>query len=208
MTLNPLPPIGLLSPVVLTLNDVHICESGNYPDKFGQIHKHQLMYWAHNFSNYIPILLEHHPFTWPFFGYVHSITVDGERLLGNMALTKYGVQAVYDYHERHMGSGWSVGILDDKSGLGEVTLCRIPRVSTTHVVTLDNISPDKLNIEKHGIRINGENHDVGDQLVKFVRDIVDFDAQGNQNGVIESMHKLQELMYCNNIDISELSGGK
>lgn len=202
MTLIPLPPVGLLAPIVLTLEDVHICESGNYPDKFGQIHRHQLIQWANNFSDYIPILLEHQPFTWPFFGYVYGVKSVGECLFGNMAFTKYGVQALYDYRERHMGSGWSVGVLDGKTGIGEVTLCRIPRVSTTHVVTLDGISLEKLNVEKYGARqSDGSTNDLGDQIVDMVREIIDFEARGNETGAMLGMKKLQEFMYCNNIHI-------
>jgi len=201
MSLIPLPPIGLLAPIVLTLEDVHICESGNYPDKFGQIHRHQLIQWSNNFSDYIPILLEHQPFTWPFFGYVYEIKSVGERLFGNMAFTKYGVQTLHDYRERHMGSGWSVGVAEGKSNIAEVTLCRMPRVSTTHVVTLEGISLDSLDAKKYGTRhIDGTN-DLGDQIVDIVREIIDFEARGNEEGAILGMKKLQAFMYCNNIHI-------
>lgn len=201
MSLIPLPPMGLLAPIVLTLDDVHICESGNYPDKFGQIHRYQLIQWSNNFSDYIPILLEHQPFTWPFFGYVYGMKTVGERLFGNMAFTKYGVQTLHDYRERHMGSGWSVGVAEGKSNIAEVTLCRMPRVSTTHVVTLEGISLDKLDVKKNGIRHTDGTNDLGDQIVDIVREIIDFEARGNEEGAILGMKKLQEFMYCNNIHI-------
>jgi len=201
MKLTPVPPCGLLAPIVVTLRDVKICETGNYTDKFGAIHRHQFFQWAHNFSDYIPILLEHQPITWPFFGYVFKLDVDGENLCGDIALTRYGAEALYDYKEKHMGCGWSVGIAKDKQSLVEVTLCRRPRVVSTHVVNLDSIDFSKIDLKKYGIRDDGVESDVGDKVVLLVREIIDAEFMGSPSLAAEAMQKLQELMYCNNIRV-------
>lgn len=203
--LIPLPPIGLLAPIVTTWENIKVCEAGDYPDKFGQIHSHQLMMWAAKFSDYIPILLEHQPLTWPFFGYVYKMRALGDSLFADIALTRYGLQALYDYRERHMGSGWSIGILEGKVGIGELTLCRRPRVSSTHIVTLEDLSFDNLKLTQMGARtIDNDNPDIGDQVVRLVREIIDYEARGAEAMAIQSMVELQKLMYANNIHVPNM----
>jgi hypothetical protein len=199
MNLIPLPPVGLLAPIVLNLYDVKICESGNYPDKFGQIHKHQLIQWVNNFS-YIPILLEHHSFTWQFFGYVYDIKCVGESLYATICLTKYGVETLYDYCLRHMGSGWSVGIADNKQSLVELTLCRVPRVSSTHVISLSDIPIDSLSSQPGCKTIDGSN-DVGDKIVTMIREIVNLNAIYCLDKMHEKISELVEYMSYNNVNI-------
>jgi hypothetical protein len=191
-----------MSPIVLTLNDVHICETGNYPDKFGQIHRYQLFQWVNNFTEYIPVLLEHQPITCSFFGYVFDLRVEGEKLLSTIALTKYGVQALYDYRERHMGSGWSVGIGLGKQNLVEVTLCKVPRVSSTHMVTLEGVRLTADDVQKYTNMYAGNAETAKiDELVVIIRDIVHHESNGNEPKMIESMQRLKEFVCRNQIAI-------
>lgn len=206
MPLISLPPVGLIAPIVTTWQDVHVCEAGIYPDKFGQIHAHQLIMWASKFKNYeyIPILLEHHPFTWAFFGYVYGMRCRGNSLYADFAFTRYGLQALQDYRERHMGSGWSIGIAEGKTHICEITLCRRPRVASTHVIALENISFDGLKTENMGVRnTDGESSDVGDQLVACVRSIVDCTAIGDMVRLEETMRDLRKILSENNITMPD-----
>jgi hypothetical protein len=207
--LIPTAPAGLLAPTVYTLRDVKICEEGNYQDKFGQIHRHQLIHWAANYanlaakSNYAPLLLEHHPFTAPFFGYVYRIYVKDSFLMGDICLTKYGVEAFLEYKERFMGCGWSVGVLEGKSCIGELTLCRHPRVSTTHIMSLGEVNIDQKRLIGTGMRTQDGEVPVGDQIVKLVRDIVDLEFRGAQTSMEEKMAELQKLIIDNKVRLSE-----
>lgn len=206
MSLISLPPIGLIAPIVTTWEDVHVCEVGVYPDKFGQIHAHQLIMWSAAFKNdkYIPILLEHQPFTWAFFGYVYGMRCRGNSLYADFALTRYGLQALRDYRDRHMGSGWSIGIAEGKTHICEITLCRRPRVSSTHVISLENISFDGLKSENMGVRnINGESSDIGDKLVACVRSIVDCTATEDMVRLEDVMKELRKILSENNITMPD-----
>lgn len=207
--LVPVPPAGLLAPIIVRWENIKICESGVIlEDKFGQIHRHQLFQWVMNFDGFVPMYLEHQPLTLPFFGYFYSLRVDKENLHGDVALTRYGLEAVRDYSERHMGSGWSVGISEGKQSLAEITLCRVPRVSTTHVVALDGISFKKLDVKKYGIRSdNGTessvDSDIGDQIVGLVREIIDCQARDSLTIARELMEQLRVICYCNNVRIPQ-----
>lgn len=202
MNLISLPPAGLLAPIVTTWENIHVCEAGIYPDKFGQIHSHQLIMWAASFTNYIPMMLEHQTFTWPFFGYVSGMRAKGTGLYTDFAFTRYGLEALHDYREKHMGSGWSIGITEGKKSVGEITLCRQPRVSTTHVVTLEDLSFDNIKLKQMGIRdADNPSSDIGDQIVSLVREIVDHEARNDEERCAIAMKTLQELIYCNNIRI-------
>jgi hypothetical protein len=203
MPLLSVAPAGLLAPTIHVLRNVKICQAGNYQDKFGQIHRHQLFQWAANYKKkgYVPILLEHHSFTWPFFGYVYSLSVVDDFLIGDICLTKYGVETLLEYKDRHMGCGWSVGILADKSCIGELTLCRRPRVSTTHIMSLGEIVVDPKLLNSIGIKDENGALDIGDQVVGLVKEIINFEARGATSVMEEKMRDLQKLIVDNNIRI-------
>lgn len=192
------PPIGLVAPTVFTWEKVPICESGVYPDKFGQIHRHMFFHWKQNFAP-IPILLEHMPFTAAFFGYVSALYVEGEFLLGDMCFTKYGVEALKEYKDRHMGCGWSVGVLEGRQGLGEVTLCRVPRVSSTHILTLKDVNLPTRDMSKLGMRDETGVCPIGDDLINSVMEIVNSEARGDEEALLASMLKLQKIVSDNGV---------
>jgi len=207
-SLIPVAPAGLLAPTVHILRNVKICQAGDYEDKFGQIHRHQLFQWSSNYrkNGYVPILLEHQPFTWPFFGYVYSLSVDTDFLIGDICLTKYGLETLLEYKDRYMGCGWSVGILKDKSCIGELTLCRHPRVSTTHIMSLGEIKIDPQVLRSVGMRDTSGESPIGDQVVSLVREIIDFEYRGATTMMEEKMIQLQKLIIDNNIQIDDVIG--
>ena len=197
MRIRTCPPLGLVAPTVFTWEKMPICESGVYSDKFGQIHRHMFFDWKKNFS-LIPIYLEHLPISAPFFGYVSNVYVEGETLLGDMCFTKYGVNALKEYKDRHMGSGWSVGICEGRHALGEVSLCRVPRVSTTHILTLRDANFPTKDLSNLGMRDENGVCPIGDELIESVMGVIRHETTKEEWKLLEQVLELQiEMLDAN-----------
>ncbi|MCG9894066.1 MAG: hypothetical protein MH204_01145, partial [Fimbriimonadaceae bacterium] len=122
------PPGYLLRPREWRSREAKLFQAGDYPDKQVSVSADDLQRLAANFDLPVPIWVEHssNPLE---IGYVTQVRVEGENLMGRLALTSEAESLIESSSAKRL----SVALSEDLERITEVSLVKSPRIPDARI---------------------------------------------------------------------------